>query len=474
MNFNLKQQLKLQQQLIMTPQLQQAIKLLQFSYIELNQYIATQLVENPLLEESSTNLSTEDRESPSHKSLDKEQSLERQSAERNKDINSEIPSYFQENTASIYPSSRHKNDHQINQYEYYTASPSTLMEALLAQCSEVNFTIQEQKIATIIIGNLDEKGYFSTDLKTFCIQENFNFLETEGVLDTIQRFFPSGIASRNPQECLLHQLRAESKKYPIVKEILENHYEDLKKNKINIILNKINISLDDFKEQVKIISKFELIPARNYYSQQTQYISPDVYIFKVGKNWKLMLNEGSFPQLHISSHYREMKNLDGVKSYLDDKAKSAHWLIKSLEQRRKTIYQVSQSILEFQINFFEKGLDHLKPMILKDIADHIHMHESTVSRITTNKYIQTPHGLFELKYFFNSSIDKKNGGQIASKSVKTMISKFIKNEDPQKPYSDKNIVDFLYEKGIYLARRTVAKYRDQLHIPSSSKRKKTW
>jgi len=230
-------------------------------------------------------------------------------------------------------------------------------------------------------------------------------------------------------------------------------------------------------ENVQIISELEPIPGRQFGADSAQYIVPDVYVFKLGEEWHVGMNEDGLPKLQVSNLYKDILEKDAKikgddKEYISEKMKSAAWLIRSIQQRQRTIFRVTECIVQRQMDFFEKGVEHLKPMILKDIAEDIEMHESTISRVTTNKFVHTPRGIFELKYFFNSSVSCRDGESIASESVKRMISDIVKEENTKKPHSDQKIVDLLEEKGIQLARRTVAKYREQLNILPSSKRKK--
>jgi RNA polymerase sigma-54 factor len=262
----------------------------------------------------------------------------------------------------------------------------------------------------------------------------------------------------------------------IVENIVENHLKELENRNFAAIAKAMRISLEDVLSNVHIIADLEPIPGRQFGAIEAQYITPDVYVFKLGEEWAVNLNEEGLPRLRVSDFYSNMvsdkKPKGDEKNYVSEKMKAAEWLIKSIRQRQRTIYRVTESIVKRQREFFDNGVEYLKPMILKDVAEDISMHESTISRVTNNKFVHTPRGVFELKYFFNSSVTRSDGQDMASESVKRMISDLVKAEDVKRPLSDQRIVEILEEKGIQLARRTVAKYREQLHILPSSKRKK--
>ena len=287
---------------------------------------------------------------------------------------------------------------------------------------------------------------------------------------------PVGVGARDLMECLHLQLRLGRLRNGIVEKIVENHIPDLETRNFPAIAKAMKISLEDVIENVQIIAELEPVPGRQFGGMETQYVVPDVYVFKVSGEWIVSLNEEGLPHLRISEVYEEMINSmaqgSEEKEYIADKMKSASWLIKSIQQRQRTILRVTEKLVERQRDFFEKGIEFLKPMVLRDIAEDIEMHESTISRVTSNKYVHTPQGIFELKYFFNSSVSRAGGEDLASASVKKMIGDIIKAEDAKKPLADQKIVDILDERGIQLARRTVAKYREQMGILPSSKRKK--
>ena len=299
--------------------------------------------------------------------------------------------------------------------------------------------------------------------------------EVDDILDTIQRLDPPGVAARDLKECLMIQLRTHGLKNGVVEKIVESQMKELETRNYNQIAKSLTLSLNEVIENVATIAELDPIPARQFGTNAAQYIVPDVYVFKLGEEWVTSLNEEGLPRLRVSDFYQEMVSGQlekDDKEYVQDKIKSASWLIKSIQQRQRTIFKVTESIVKRQLDFFEKGIQFLHPMVLKDIAADIEMHESTVSRITNGKYVHTPRGIFELKYFFNSPVSRSDGTDMASESVKSMIKDLVQKEDIKKPLSDQKIVNMLEEKGVKLARRTVAKYREQLGILPSSKRKK--
>ena len=298
------------------------------------------------------------------------------------------------------------------------------------------------------------------------------------VLRKIQNFDPDGVAARDPKECLMIQACKLGMENGVVGQIIENHLPDLERHRYNEIAKGLNVSIDDIKTAMKIIGGMEPKPGRAFGGEDPHYITPDIYILKVDEEYVVVLNEDGMPRLKISAYYREiLKDRDGTanetRDYIQDKLKSAQWLIRSIHQRQRTIYKVASSIVKFQKEFLDKGIAYLRPMVLRDVAEDISMHESTISRVTTNKWVHTPQGIFELKFFFKSRISSVSGEGVSSESVKDKIKKIISNENPQKPISDQAIVKILKEQeGIEIARRTVAKYREMEGILPSIKRKR--
>ena len=486
MAFDLKQSLKLSQQLLMTPQLQQAIKLLQLSRVELEEFVTQQLAENPVLEEGAVESQEEKIQVEREKERTEQQAVTEhmesaagivdQVSENNRnEIDWENYNKHEDNAAPI-PSTQGRKDEEFPNYENIVSKSGTLGDHLVSQIGESDLDPEEKKLAGVIIGNIDDKGYLTCTLEEICSQHSCEYEFAEDILDVVQRLDPPGVGSRDLKECLLIQLRDRSLKNGVVEKIVENHLPELETRNFQAIAKAMKISFNKVVENVQIIAELEPVPGRQFGSDSTQYIVPDVYVFKVAGEWVVSLNEEGLPDLRVSDIYQEMlEKLKGKaeeKEYIQEKLKSATWLIKSIQQRQRTIFKVTEKLVERQKNFFEQGIEHLKPMVLRDIADDIGMHESTISRVTNNKFVHTPQGIFELKYFFNSSVSRAGGENMASASVKKMIADMIKAEDPKKPLADQKIVDFLEKKGIHLARRTVAKYREQLGILPSSKRKK--
>ncbi len=484
MALDLKQSLKLSQQLLMTPQLQQAIKLLQLSRLELEEFVTQQIAENPVLEEGVSESSEERILTERERERTEEQVVsERMSEAANivesigddkpADMDWEAFNRIQDFNTAPSASTRREGDDEFPSHEN-VARTGTLQEYLHAQIGEMELNESEMRLAILIIGNIDDRGYFQSSVEEIAEAEKVELELVEDMLDVVQHLDPSGIGARNLKECLNIQLRAGRLKNGIVEKIIENHLFELETRNFQQIAKVMKLPLETIIENVQIIAELEPIPGRQFGGLEAHYVVPDVYVFKVAGEWVVTLNDEGLPHLRVSKMYEKMANkvAGGNKDYLQDKLKSAHWLIKSIQQRQKTILRVTEKLVERQKDFFERGVEHLKPMVLRDIADDIGMHESTISRVTSNKYVHTPQGNFELKYFFNSSVSMSSGDSLASASVKKIISDIIGKEDVKHPLADQKIVEILEERGIQLARRTVAKYREQLGILPSSKRKK--
>jgi RNA polymerase sigma-54 factor len=353
-----------------------------------------------------------------------------------------------------------------------------LFQALLRQLRLSHIEGEDRRIAFEIIGNINEDGYLEVTLEELAESLQVPSDDVLRVLMEVQTFDPPGIAARNLQECLLNQAYVLEPHNALAIQILEDAFEPFQHGKLDLVARKLRVSLDEVKDAAKIITRLDPRPGRTYANVDTIYVVPDIFIMKIGNDYSVVLNDDGLPRLKVSSFYQKELHSNGsgsglAKDYIQEKMRGALWLIKSIHQRQRTIYKVTQSIIKFQREFFDKGIDFLRPLILKDIADDIDMHESTISRVTTNKYVHTPRGIFELKYFFNSGI-RHGADVIASESVKNQISRIVKNENPKKPASDKQIVEELARFQIHIARRTVAKYREVLNIPPSSRRKKKY
>ncbi len=482
MSLEIKQQLRMSQQLVMTPQLQQAIKLLQLSRMELVEQVRDELMENPLLEELSEISATEVR-IESEPEVQKRENLERTQtvSESNDNIEKtqkeiDWSDYF-ENYSAPTPAlaAQRLRDDDLPGVEATLTRKTTLIDHLMWQLQVSDFTVQEETVAAVIIGNIDDRGY----LQGVSLQQIAEMLDqdqeyVEEVLEMVQQFDPLGVAARDLRECLLIQCRV-LQFGAIVEDMITSHMDNLEKKNYQAIARSMDLELDEVIEGARIISQLEPHPGRPFTGDDPQYVTPDIYVKKIDGEWATVLNEDGMPRLKISSFYRNAlagNSSDATKKYVTDKLNSAAWLIRSIQQRQKTIVKVTESIVKFQKDFFDKGAEYLKPLILRDVADDIGMHESTVSRVTNNKYVHSPQGILELKYFFNSSINKTDGDNLASEAVKNKIKVLIQQEHPKEPWSDQALVDLLKKDGIEIARRTVAKYREMMGVLPSSKRKR--
>ena len=475
MALELRQQLKLTQQLIMTPQLQMAIKLLQLSRLELMDTIRTELEENPALEEVPEGTPTEQlTEQPDPESSDNTDTKEVTIEEKlQQDI--DWSNYLDEYNT---PGRVHYEgeDRDTPRFESFIARKESLNDHLLWQFLMTKPNKEEERIASLIVGNLNKDGYLVASAEEIASASGSSLEKVDEIISIIQTFDPIGVCARSLSECLLIQARNLGFANTIVSDILTDHLNHLEKKNYKAICKALKKSLDEIIAAVNVIKMLEPKPGRQFSDETPQYINPDIYVYKLEDEYVIMLNDDGMPKLRVNSFYKNSitrgKKISGdAEDYIQDKMRSAAWLIKSIHQRQKTIYRVMESILSFQREFFDKGIAHLKPMVLRDVAQDIGMHESTISRVTTNKYAFTPQGIFELKYFFNSSIRRLHGGAIASASVQEKIRQIILSEDPKKPFSDDKIAQILEKEQIHIARRTVAKYREMLKVLPSNKRK---
>jgi RNA polymerase sigma-54 factor len=475
MALELRQQLKLTQQLIMTPQLQMSIKLLQLSRLELMDLIRQELVENPALEEVQEVVAEDQAaETPQIETTDltatKEVTIE-EKIHDDIDWSNYIDEY---NSPDKVHFESEKKD--TPNFETFVANKESLKEHLLWQLLMISPTKEEEAIGSLIIGNLNKDGYLDVPIEDIAAMSGSTPEKAEQFLYVMQTFDPSGICSRNLRECLLIQANHLGLQNTIVTDIISNHLNHLENKNYKAIAKALKTAIENIVSAVDIIKGLEPKPGRQFSDEEPIYINPDIFVYKFEDDFVIMLNDEGIPRLRVNSLYKNSlagrANVSAsAKDYIQDKLRSAAWLIRSIHQRQKTVYKVMESILRFQREFFEKGIAYLKPMVLRDVAKDINMHESTISRVTTNKYAYTPQGIFELKYFFNSSINRIYGEAIASASVQQKIKQIIDGEDPKKPYSDKKISQLLKEANIDIARRTVAKYREMLKVLPSSKRK---
>ncbi|HSL51288.1 MAG TPA: RNA polymerase factor sigma-54 [Candidatus Deferrimicrobiaceae bacterium] len=477
---------RMSQRVVMTPLLQQAIQLLQLSTLELEQVVRKELEENPLLEEvpvenpdspeaaATPGTTAEAPAAPEAPPATEPVSKETSSVDGEKaddlpfDLSSAI---FDDHGDERTPVSMEERDELP--FENLGRSDTSLGEHLMEQLRLGTDDKDLLRIGEAIIGNLDEDGYLRADVGEIAAGMGASPEAVECALKLIHGFDPPGVAARSVQECLLLQLTADAEPDPISVEIVERHFEDLERRRYAEIARALKQPLERVMESIEEIQSLEPKPGRRFSANDSRYVVPDVTIQKVGEDYVVILNEEGIPRLRVNSLYRSLlrRSGDEAKQYVEQKLRSAVWLIKSVEQRQRTLRKVAQSLVNFQRDFLDKGLPFLRPLALRDVGDDISMHESTISRVTTNKYVQTPQGLFELKFFFHSGIASENGSMVSSVSVKKTIRDMVAGEDGGKPLSDQEIAQSLQGQGLTIARRTVAKYREELGILPSHQRR---
>jgi RNA polymerase sigma-54 factor len=497
MAMEMRQELKLSQQLVMTPQLQQAIRLLQLSRMELADLVHEEMLENPILDDE-MDLDQERSRDKDEMGSDEQQLHQLEASGSTEtpiegsvqdgiaqtevagDANavSEIDweNYLDNySMAPAMPAFRGDGE-ELPSLEATLTRPPSLHDHLAWQLKMTNMPPDQLEIGMTILGNIDADGYIKDPpLDEIAADLGVDPVLCEQVLEKIQTFDPIGVAARSLAECMLIQAVAAGQDDDLVVKMIKSHLGNLEKKNYAAIARDLKQPLEEIYEAAKVIMEFDPRPGRQYSSDDPHYVTPDVYIHKVGDKYFVVPNDDGLPKLKISGFYKNaMGNSAASKDYVQDKLRSAQWLIRSIQQRQRTIIKVAESILKFQREFFDKGIAHLKPLILRDVAEDIGMHESTVSRVTTSKYVHTPQGIFELKFFFNSGISRTNGDDLASQAVKSKIKELVDGEDVKRPHSDQKIVELLKKGGIDIARRTVAKYREQLGILSSSKRKQVF
>jgi RNA polymerase sigma-54 factor len=467
-----KLQMRLSQKLIMTPSLQQAIKLLQMSKLDLVEEINHELVDNPALEESNLEGSTEEP-SPETQEVQEAPDLK----ERSEEV--DLEAYFQEYLDGGYaPPSPPPEARDLPSFEQTLTKAQDLYDHLHWQLDLSSATGMNREIGRAIIGNIDADGYLVATPAEIAAMGNWPASEVERCLRIVQGFDPAGIGASDLRECLTLQLgRLELLGTP-VEAIVAGHLDLVQARKYPEIAKALKLPLEEVFQAVQILRRLDPRPGQKYAPQESRYVIPDVFVVKVGEEYRIVLNEDGMPRLRLSPAYRRMlASLDAAtardaREYVREKCRSALRLIKSVEERQRTIHKVATSIVKHQRGFLDHGVHELRPLILKDVADDIGMHESTVSRVVNNKYLHTPRGLFEMKYFFHSGIATDQGEDMSSLAVKEQIKSLIDREDLQAPLSDAAIVSRLAAHGIQIARRTVAKYREEMRIPSSTERKK--
>src|SRR5262245_31783872 len=481
------------QQLVMTPQLQQAIKLLQMSRMELVETVHQELLENPVLEDvrevaeqgggangaNGVEVPVASLEqviaADEKKQVEGTREADKKASEIDWDRYIENHAMQAPMPGGVYRGS----SEELPSLEATLTRSEDLVDHLEWQIRMSDLVEDERRFAALVVGNLDDRGYLTIEgvepsdvVPRLAAEAEIDPEDAEEILKILQMFDPIGVCARSLSECLLVQARHFQMDALVIK-VLEEHITDLERRNYQAVAKKLNVEVEEIYDIAQVIAELEPRPARNFVTSEPQYIVPDVWVHKVGDKYFVVANDDGMPKLKISGFYRSaMKGDAEAKEYIQNKLRSAQWLIRSIDQRRKTIERVTECIVDKQKDFFEKGIEFLKPMILRDVAEEVGMHESTISRVTSNKYVATPRGVFELKFFFNSAIKRDAEDDIASESVKQAIKKLIDAEDARHPHSDQKLVELLAQQKIVIARRTVAKYREMLGILSSSKRKK--
>src|SRR5213594_1488983 len=473
--------LRQSQRVVMTPLLQQAIQLLQLSTLELQEVVQKELLENPLLEEVTPDtpetpadapVTADTPPAPTVEQLTTETTppnTERQTDELPFDFNAVMSADDDHEERSLVS----QEDREDLPFENVVRNQVSLADHLEEQLRFATEDPVVRRIGTEIIGNLDEDGYLRAELEEVAQRCSVTAEEVGKVLTLVQGFDPPGVAARNIQECLLLQLRRDPLPDPVSVEIIEQYFDDLSRRRYPDIARALKLSLDRIMESVEEIMGLEPKPGRRFGANDSRYIVPDVVVYKLGGEYVVVLNEDGIPRLRVNALYRSLLRSSGdeARQYVEQKLRSAVWLIKSVDQRQRTLRKVTTSIVKFQREFLDKGLAYLRPLSLRDVGEDIGMHESTISRVTTNKYVETPQGLFELKFFFHSGIASGDGEMVSSVSVKKMIQDLLGNEDATKPLSDQEVAGILKGRGLTIARRTVAKYREELGIVPSHQRR---
>ncbi|HHB9457445.1 TPA: RNA polymerase factor sigma-54 [Escherichia albertii] len=469
-------QLRLSQQLAMTPQLQQAIRLLQLSTLELQQELQQALESNPLLEQIDAHEEIDTRETQDSETLDAADALEQKEMPEELPLDASWDTIYTAGTPS--GTSGDYIDDELPIYQGETTQ--TLQDYLMWQVELTPFSDTDRAIATSIVDAVDETGYLTVPLEDILESmgdDEIDIDEIEAVLKRIQRFDPVGVAAKDLRDCLLIQLSQFDKTTPWLEEarlIISDHLDLLANHDFRTLMRVTRLKEDVLKEAVNLIQSLDPRPGQSIQTGEPEYVIPDVLVRKHNGRWTVELNSDSIPRLQINQHYASMCNSarnDGDSQFIRSNLQDAKWLIKSLESRNDTLLRVSRCIVEQQRAFFEQGEEYMKPMVLADIAQAVEMHESTISRVTTQKYLHSPRGIFELKYFFSSHVNTEGGGEASSTAIRALVKKLIAAENPAKPLSDSKLTSLLSEQGIMVARRTVAKYRESLSIPPSNQRK---
>jgi RNA polymerase sigma-54 factor len=466
---------RLVQKLILTPSLQQAIKLLPMSTLELAELLNQEMVENPLLEE----MPTEDQTPEATAAAEREAETEKKPDEKQESWDdADYEYFFGEYLDDGYRPRQPQEVKELPPIENTLSSKSSLADHLMWQLN-LNLETSDPELRDVgaaIIGNIDDDGYLVASVDEIAALGDWDIALVERALEHIQRFDPIGVAARDLQECLLLQIRHLGLGGTPTETLVRDHLRLLQNHRIPELARSLGIEPEEVKTHIEFIKHLDPKPGARYSPAESQYVIPDVYIVKTDEGYRAVLNEDGLPQLRISPVYRRLldkggETSDETRAYVKDKFRSALWLLKSVDQRQKTIVKVATSIINFQRAFLDQGIEHLRPLVLRDVANDIGMHESTVSRVVNNKYMHTPQGVYEMKYFFHSGISSSFGESVSSVTIKQRIRKIIEAEDQRRPLSDSKIMNILQKEGLVLARRTIAKYREELKIPTSNQRK---
>ena len=457
------------QKLTMTPELIQAIQILQFNTQELESFVQDELMQNPVLEYDST-------ESKKEPEVSKTEALDRKEAEDSEiDLREKVKEAEYDDIS--YRQWEYSKDHDETSFEQFVSKEETLEDYLLLQLTFSSLKGCEMKIGRYLVEAIDENGYLTVDTEKVAKCFKVSRAVADKVLDVIQTFEPAGVGARNLEECLIIQLAAKGLLEERVEYIILNHLSDLGENKLSKVSKATGLTVEQVQMVADLIRTLEPKPGRKYSSGETvKYIVPDVVVEKIDDEYQVVTNDGTVPRLMVSPYYMNLAKQspqdEELSKYLNDRYNAALWLIKSIEQRKQTIYNVANSVVKHQKEFLDKGPKYMKILTLKQVAEDLGIHESTVSRSINGKYMQTPRGVFEIKYFFSSGVTDASGEGMSSNSIKTFIKEIVDGEDPKKPYSDQDMVEILSRKGIEISRRTVAKYREGMNILSSSKRRR--
>ncbi|MCI0415394.1 RNA polymerase factor sigma-54 [bacterium] len=476
MSIQQKLHLKLGQKLVMTPSLQQAIKLLPLARLELQNYLAQEMQVNPLLEEAVTTQEEEYDAESEMQEAEEEAAKGKEEKGKENGVNDtfDYEAFFRDYFDLSYTPFTSPEIPDFPSFENTLVNPTSLSSHLEWQLGLSAPAEPIDTIASQIIGNLDENGYLKVPLEEIAQTDGYEMKDVEKALDAVQHLDPIGVGARDLKECLMIQVHHYGYTGTPIETIIAEHLDLLRNHNYNELAKKLKCSLDEVETWVDHVKHLDPMPGLKYSSSRPQYVTPDVYVVKVDGDYKIILDDDGIPKLRINPIYRRMMDESTSPEtieYIKEKIKSALWLIKSIDQRQKTIYKVAESIVRHQRSFLDYGIEFLKPLILKTVAEDIGMHESTVSRAVTNKYMHTPQGVFEMKFFFHSSLSNSRGVDVSSLSIKERLRKIIEAENPGKPLSDSEITSIFQKEGLKISRRTIAKYREDMRIPPSHQRR---